>query len=58
MQALSGVISNRIRGGQLPPDVKLKYQREQEPPSPDAVRQGQGIYLGHGAETRRNGGAS
>ena len=58
MQSLPGKISDRIRSDKLPADVRLKYQREAELPSPDAVRHAAGQYLGHGAERRRNGGVS
>lgn len=55
MQALPGILSDRIRSGRLAPGVKLKYEREKELPSPDAVLHARGIGLGQGATTARSG---
>lgn len=60
-QPLSGKISDRIRGGKLPADVALKYERPElasDLPQADSVRHGEGHGLGHGADRARNGGAS
>lgn len=59
MRKLSGKISDRIRGGDLPKDVVVtKTERQEPPPSSKAVRSAKGQSLGTGAERRRNGGAS
>jgi hypothetical protein len=59
MRKLSGKISDRIRGGDLPKDVVVtKTERHEPPPSDKAVRDAKGRSLGTGAERRRNGGAS
>ena len=59
VRKLSGKISDRIRGGELPKDVEvIKTDRSEPPPSSQSVRDAGGRSLGTGAERRRNGGAS
>ncbi len=51
---LSGIISDRIRSGEV--KAPLKYERQPEEPDPKAVRGGKGRSLGKGATRKRNGG--
>lgn len=55
MKKLRGIISDRIRSGELPPDVRVKYTRTEDKPSAKAVRDGSGKGLGQGATRRRSG---
>jgi hypothetical protein len=54
---LSGKISDRIRGGELPRDVQVTGPRPEadDRPSAAAVRRGSGQGLGRGAHRSRNG---
>ena len=53
---LAGKISDRIRGGKLPKDVKVtKVERYEAPPSSKAVRRAEGHGQGDGATRRRSG---
>jgi hypothetical protein len=56
MKFLRGKISDRIRSGELPPDVKHKYVRAPEKPAADNVRHGSGRGLGKGATRQRGSG--
>jgi hypothetical protein len=51
---LKGKISDRIRAGKLPKDVKHVYVRQPEVPTPAAVRSAKGQGLGKGATRARS----
>jgi len=55
MKKLRGIISDRIRSGELPPDVRVNYTRTVEKPSVKAVKGGSGQGLGQGATRKRSG---
>lgn len=56
MKPLKGKISDRMRSGELPPDILHKRPETNETPSPEAVRAAKGQGLGEGATKRRTGG--
>jgi hypothetical protein len=56
MNPLKGKISDRIRSGKLPKDVKVNYERGTDPPATSSVRHGSGQGLGQGATRARGTG--
>ena len=53
---LPGVISDRIRRGEIPADLKFKgTNSDDDPPSPGAIRGARGRGLGEGSTRRRGG---
>jgi hypothetical protein len=52
---LPGKISDRIRAGQVPADLKFKGTDGDPPPSPTAIRNAAGLGLGRGATRARSG---
>lgn len=55
MVELSGIISDRIRRGEIDADPLAKRTPVDESPSPDSLRYGEGHGLGQGATRKRSG---